>query len=139
MKKLRDTVLDRSEHIFADNDLPVEKDKAALAFGKEVGDEFFAHQFVFSPVVLEEGHESVYVGVRKYCRLPFRSKRQEIGEGAYSMVYRVEIENGHIGKSRVSNRIHVHHSVSPNHPPVRSDACTASRVRTEAIFTLRTQ
>ena len=91
-----------SSALFSDIDLPVERDTALGVLGKEDGQDFFNGQFSFCPVVLKEGDESVYVGHRKSCPLPFCEEPTDVGEGTYAKVSKVIIEKGHFNNLEVS-------------------------------------
>lgn len=87
---------EKNHDTLSDRDLPLTDLEAENAFGNEDGRNFWEHQFLFCPVVLEQGDESVYVDHRQSCPLPFLKEPEKIGKGAYAIVYKVEIERGHL-------------------------------------------
>lgn len=87
---------DKLRGLFSDSDLPLTESEAEKAFGSEDGLSFWEHQFLFCPVILEEGDESIYVDHRHSCPLPFLDKPKYLGKGAYATVYKVKIERGHL-------------------------------------------
>ena len=87
-------------HSISDDDLPVAQEDAIQAFGNDDGHQFWGEQYVFCPVVLKEGDESLYVDKRAPCPLPFVEEPKEIGKGAYAVVKKVIIEKGHLVNER---------------------------------------
>jgi hypothetical protein len=80
----------------SDEELPLEEDAACEAFGHDDGNSFWEHQFLFCPVVLIRGDETIYTDSRQSCPLPFCGEPEHIGRGAYAKVYKVRIERGHL-------------------------------------------
>lgn len=80
----------------ADDDLPLTRREAQIAFGREDGLNFWEKQPLFCPVILEEGEESVYVENRHLCPLPWVEGPTPIGQGSYADVYKVKIERRHL-------------------------------------------
>lgn len=80
----------------SDEELPLEEAIACQVFGKDDGNSFWEHQFLFCPVVLVRGDETTHVDHRKSCPLPFCEEPQQIGRGTYARVYKVKIETGHL-------------------------------------------
>lgn len=92
-----ESLLRKSSHEHAsDDDLPLTEAEAQKAFGFENGLNFWEHQSLFCPVILEEGDESVYVDRRQLCPLPFTEEPKWKGQGSYATVYIVKIERGHL-------------------------------------------
>ena len=79
-----------------DNDLPLSKLAARSNFGHDDGHTFWEQQYLFCPITLKESDESVYVGLKQCCRLPFLEERTKIAKGSYAIVYKVNVASGHM-------------------------------------------
>ena len=86
-----------------DSDLPLTKSTACEAF--DDGHSFWEHQFLFCPVILTEQEEVRYVGHMQSCPRPFLEEPKKIGSGAFSVVYKVKIEKGHLINDQGVNNV----------------------------------
>ena len=94
----------RAKPIF-DSDLPLPRAAICEAFGDDDGDKFWVHQCVFCPVILKVQNEVRYLDHRQSCPRPFVKEPEPIGRGAYAVVYRVEIEKGHLISDQWVNEV----------------------------------
>ena len=85
-----------------DDDLPLTKDTASKKFREDVPS-FWEHQFLFCPVILKGQEENIYKDHKQSCPLPFVREPEEIGKGAYAIVYKVVIAKGHLTNNEGSN------------------------------------
>ena len=90
----------------SDTDLPLTKSAALKNFGHDDGQSFWAQQYLFCPIILKEFDESVYVGHKTSCRLPFGEERSKIGKGSFATVYKVKIQTGHMVNESSSLALH---------------------------------
>ena len=89
---------------YSDDDLPLTKDAASEHFGEDVHT-FWEHQYIFCPVILKGQEENVYKGHKQSCPLPFVKEPENIGQGAYAVVYKVVIAKGHLTNDEGSNDV----------------------------------
>lgn len=87
-----------------DDDLPLTKEEASKKFGEDVP-HFWEDQFLFCPVILKGQEENIYQNHKQSCPLPFVKEPEEIGKGAYAIVYKVVIAEGHLTNDEGSNDV----------------------------------
>ncbi|KAK4693582.1 hypothetical protein P7C71_g3846, partial [Lecanoromycetidae sp. Uapishka_2] len=91
-----DVMNDTVDQRLRDRNLPLENNAACEIFGHDDGNSFWEHQFLFCPVVLVKGDETIYVDEKQSCPLPFCEEPEQIGRGTYSRVYKAIVEAGHL-------------------------------------------
>ena len=95
LKRLGEGLLDgRLREALSDDDRTLPKDKLCSIFGADDGLAVWEHQSLFRPVILMGFDENVYED--ESSPLPFGEDPVKIGGGAYAVVYKVKIEEGHL-------------------------------------------